>query len=192
VTTGGTAGGDGRRPLEAVRTTYANDPALANLVWALDGAKRHVRLASDPSTIRRLEESQLFAAIGDYCGLIHGAVPNGTRGLLAAHALFQGLNRPCLAPGRDAQIYVFVLNPDCSFVFHRSWKLTGTGPTKITKPDGSVFVVYADLVEGEYVTATGTKIATGGSVLFWEWVLADTAQSNLPVDHETRYVRRIW
>lgn len=114
---------------------YENDPGLANVVWALNPERKHIRLSVDVETIRRLRDSRLFAPIGEYCGLIHGAVPNGTPGLIAAHALFQGLQRPRTTIGRDDEIYVYVLNPEHSYFYGPGEVHRATGPRQYPKRD---------------------------------------------------------
>jgi hypothetical protein len=184
--------GDQRR-LRGVEQRFENDEALANVVWAVNREKCHVQLAVDHETIRRLAESKLFGPIGDYCGLIHGKVPNdGTQGLLAAHALFQGLQRPCVVKGRDDEICIYILNPDRSFIYGAGELRRGVGPRRLPKPDDSVFVVYADLKPMTYRTVSGKEIATGGQILFWEWVLAEIESPTFPAGYGRRYKTRIW
>jgi hypothetical protein len=168
-----------------------NDPGVPNLVWALDGNKTRTALVADSSTIRRLEDGGLNAKIGEYCGLIHGAVEEGFD-LMRAHALFRGLKRPCTDVGRDTEIFVYVLDPSHTFVFPRRAKYSGGGPTISRKPLDSVFVVYADLKPMEVDFKSRGPTPVGGMILFWEWVLADPSAPNLPKDYLNRYGTQVW
>jgi hypothetical protein len=138
-----------------------------------------------------MEDGGLNAKIGEYCGLVHGAIPNGTLGLLEAHALFQGLKRPCLMLGHDADICVYVLSSASTFVYRANVKNKSVGPERYPKPDASVFVVYANLSMRQNQSESG-QVALDGVILFWEWILADQDQPLLPAQHGSRYVKRIW
>lgn len=181
---------ENQRPLRLV-TSPENDPEKPNLIWAKGLEQEQIRLVADPGTIRRLEDGRLNAKIGEYCGLIHGAVPDGTNGLFSASTMFQGLRRPCIRLGRDSEICVYVLNPKDTYVYRRTAKSTGAGPERHPKPVDSVFVVYADLAKTE-TTLGGTVVAVDGTILFWEWVLADSGDPRLPADYRNRYGRQVW
>lgn len=174
------------------RSPYRNDKKLANLVWAHGPSGQFIRLIAHPETLRLMIADGLNRTVGDYCGLIHGDVLNRTRGLLAAHALFQGLNRPCLEPGRDDEILIYVIAPESGFMYPENARHEGIGPTPWARPKDSVFVVYVDLKDAMYRTASGHQIATAGSILFWEWVLWDKSDPSLPADYRERYSRWIW
>lgn len=130
--------------------------------------------------------------LGDYCGLVHGDVPNRTRGLLSAHALSRGVKRPCLDVGRDDQILIYVLSPDDSFVYPTNARTSGIGPTPWVKPKDSVFVVYVDPHNGTYKSASAQEFETAGTILFWEWVRWDETNHELPADYSRRYATWVW
>ena len=74
-----------------------------------------VRLECSGQTIRRFDDGKLNAKIGEYCGLIHGKVPDGTSGLIVAHTLFKGLLRPRIDDGLDEDVYTYVMDHDRTF-----------------------------------------------------------------------------
>lgn len=169
-----------------------NDPALASIVWAVNREREHIRLYVDPETVKRLHESRLFGALGDYCGLIHGCVPGGTDGLVAAQALFQGLQRPRQGLSRDDDTCIYVLNPDQAFWYGPGELRRDAGPRALPKPHDSVFVVYAELKPKTYVTVSGQEIAAGGEIRNWEWVLSEIEDPTLPAGFQRRYATRHW
>jgi hypothetical protein len=178
--------------LRMVGSLPENDPAQPSVIWARGVDKAPIQLVADPSTVRRFEDGRLNAKIGEYCGILHGGVPGGTAGLMAASSLFKGLERPCIKIGRADEIYAYVVNPDCTYIYPRNAKMSGAGPSRQSKPLRSVFVAYVDLSPTEVPLGSGVKISGSGSILFWEWVLADAANPNLPADFENRYAQQIW
>jgi hypothetical protein len=170
-----------------------NDPNLPNVVWALDHNRQNVQLSANPGTILRLEDDHVNAKIGEYLAIICGFGSQETVGLLSAYALFQGLKRPCIQLGRDDEICVYVMSPEFTYQYPAEVKNSESGrPVRRPKPDRSVFVAYADLKPGEYTTKSGKKFATAGSILFWEWLLADRDRPEMPADYNDRYTRKLW
>jgi len=168
-----------------------NDPEVPNLVWAKGIDQQRIALIADSSTVRRLEDGGLNAKIGEYCGLIHGAVAQGI-GLINAHALFRGLKRPCISEGRDCEIYAYVLSAPHTFIYPRNAKYSGVGPVVSQKPTASVFVAYVDIKPIEADLKSAGLVNVDGSVLYWEWVLSDPQEPSLPQNFSERYNTRIW
>jgi len=185
--------GDDTPRLHAVDATFPrNNSERPNLVWAWGLDQNPILLGADPQTIRLLEDDHLNSNIGEFLGLVHGDVPDGTRGLESAYALYQGVKRPCVMPGKDEEVCAYVLNPDRTYTYPRDAKHSGAGPTRVAKPLRSVFVTYAYLGPSQLASASGSMTETKGIISFWEWVLADTADSLLPRECATRYTRKIW
>ena len=162
-----------------VRTNNVTEP---NLIWARSrDLSEEVLLRVSPEVIRNLADGSQNSKVGEYWGLIHGAVPEGT-GLGAAHALFRGVRRPRSFESRqDEEIYAYVMEPKCSFEFPRKH---GGNPVPRPVPRHSVFVAYVEFydepVEG-----------VSGEILYWEWVFAN-GDGQLPKDHDVRYDERVW
>ena len=159
-----------------------NDPRRPNLIWARGPNYSHeVLLQVPPEVIRNLADGHQNSKVGEYWGLIHGAIPNGT-GLGNAHALFRGVRRPRSFESRQAEeIHAYVMSPKCSLEFPSPH---GGGPVPTTVPRQAVFVAYV-----EFGAAPVTDVC--GEILYWEWVFADS-DGTLPKDHQVRYDARLW
>ncbi|MDE0177894.1 MAG: hypothetical protein OXP36_04795 [Gammaproteobacteria bacterium] len=157
----------------------SNDPDKPNLVWAKGRCETEVQLEVSSEVLRNLEDGRVNSKIGEYWGLIHGATPNGT-GLIDAHALFRGVQRPRSFEDReDEEIFAYIKKPSFNFTFPHKH---GGYPIPESTPTNSVFAVYVEF----YGEAKG---CVSGNVLYWEWILAD---GDLPKDHADRYSERIW
>jgi hypothetical protein len=175
-----------KSPTPALGRINANSADSPNVVVAIGPDETTVvRLQCSAKTIRRLEDGRLNAKIGEYCGLVHGSVPGGTRGLMAAHALFRGIRRPRIDDGLDDDIYVYVMDHDRTFNYPVEDKYGGKGPTRRSSPLNSVFVAYVEYPEGWAVENPA------GRILYWEWVLSDDVE-RLPRDYQSRYSERLW
>ena len=151
-----------------------------------------------------MEDGKRNAGIGEYCGLIHGncdecreseIVPGGTKGLLAATAVFRGIRRPRIDAGRDETVYVYVTSPPRTYEYTRKFEAVSSAP----KPVNSVFVAYVELRTGltisdQQITPLNDALAAGirGTVNYWEWVLASSEEKSLPNDYQKRYSERMW
>ena len=160
---------------------------LPNLVRAPSptAKDRTVTLVVDAAMLRRLCDGHFNHAIGQYVGLIHGGglAPPGQaqpgNGLMKAVALFQGLHRPLNNHHRDSETYVYVLTSAHTYAFQDPHS---GGPTRISAPVDSVFVVYAEISDASK------------KLLHWEWVRAEQHDNGelLPQASGGRYRRRVW
>jgi len=142
-----------------------------------------------------------WAKLGEYAGLVHGAIPLGTAGLADAIALFQGVLRPLGTLESDESVLVYVTKPDCTFNYppeHR-WAVAAgasdpSGPVRLPQPAGSTFTVYVQLHADTLVEPGSAESSrTDGVVAYWEWThAAEVGGEFLPLFHEARYARRLW
>lgn len=157
-----------------------NDSSRPNLIWSKGrDPSQDVLLRVSPEVIRNLADGRQNSKIGEYWGIVHGAIPNGT-GLAKAHALFRGVRRPRSFEERDEEVYAYVVAPKFGFKFPVRH---GGNPVPVAVPAQSVFVVYVEF-------CCDPKGCICGEVLYWEWVFADGG--NLPADHNVRYAERMW
>lgn len=178
----------------------SNDPERPNVVWAPSPGDRQkwVKLFANPETLRQLLDDNINAKIGEYCGLVHGNVPNGAvRGLIDTVALFRGLMRPRIDQWGDEAIYIYVTTPPCSFTYPYETRFTADGPTRVGAPLQSIFTTYVEFGtkvlerEKEPIQAGGEDDVRG-IVHYWEWTLCSDDDSTLPRDYENRYLERLW
>jgi hypothetical protein len=179
-----------------------SDRSRPNIVLAPapNNKENIIELYCHPQTLQQVIDDNLNAKLGEYCGLIHGNVlelgdEGGTNGLLEATALFRGLKRPMELPGLDGKIYVYITNPQCSYLYPIEKKYEGIGVTPTTKPKDSVFATYVDITNDfEKYGINKEKIRGNiqGIVLFWEWVLNSKENQNFPENCDSRYVQKVW
>ena len=166
-----------------------------------------VRLYANPNTLRAFLDDRMNAKLGEYCGLVHGnvlestpdgSVEGGTNGLLDSVALFRGIQRPMVGAGLDKDVYVYVTNPLNSYIYPLSERLTDAGPTRVPRPNSSVFVTYVELGQRASGQLAGWAIDSpkcaglDGVIHGWEWVLSSPDDARLPDRYQTRYQDWIW
>lgn len=150
-----------------------------------------IELQADPGLLQAYVDRGLNYRLGEYCGLVHGNVREqlssdqwvehgGTLGLLAATALFQGVQRPLDRVANDEDVYAYVTSPGWSYAYPQRSRHGDFGPLRIPKPDNSVFVTFASIREGQ------------NRILHWEWTLASPKEPSLPDQYATRYYRKVW
>jgi hypothetical protein len=170
----------------------SNDPAAANLVWARrpDDSAQFMRLRVDPEVVRQFVDDGRNAGLGQYCGLIHGAIKDGFPSLVRANALFRGIQRPMIDFDHDGQVLVYVANPPHTFEYPAVNRFNDRDPAPGAKPKNAVFVVYVRLIkEGAGWTESDD---VSGEILNWEWVLGHAPDYRLPEDYDTRYTEKVW
>lgn len=104
---------------------------------------------------------------------------DNSRGILDAHAVFQGLNRPHIEEDGDKSVYIYIVKPKYTYEYVPD--MATTCRRKLA-PEGAVFAVYVKLNEE----------GTGGEIFNWEFVKCDPQDQSLPEDHENRYDERRW
>lgn len=184
--------------MPTIQPTTRSNAQDANIVLApsFDDEKQYIKLFVSPSTVRNILDDCFNSKLGEYCGLVHGG--NLTRGLLESHALFRGLNRPYIGPNRDDDMYVYVTNPSCSYIFPIWNEFSEEGCTPTQKPRKAVFTTIVTFSLQE-IEETRRKEGSGliipsdisGVVKYWEWVVAGN-NDNLPENFQNRYTRRVW
>lgn len=186
-----------------------NDPKVPNIVWAPSPSDRDqlLRLFVNPETIRIMTDDRRNAGVGQYAGLVHGNiqcvgvdnVPRwvNTGGLRAANACFRGIKRKMIAPFRDKQVFVYVINPEYDYVF--PGRFSDLGPNQVQRPLNSVFTVFVSLHPDDIAAAEGAmgKFLLGGEridglVQNWNWTFCDKDDADLPDDWRNRYDERMW
>jgi hypothetical protein len=135
-----------------------------------------VEIVAHPETLRQLEGDHLNAKIGEYLGILYG---DQGKGLTLANHLFQGLERPFNHSVKDEGTYVYVLTPGSTYTYKD--KSIGN-VTALPAPKDSIFLAYV-AIQGP---------GEDGSLLFWEWVIADADDPRLPRDSARRYRRKVW
>ncbi|RUU02699.1 hypothetical protein EOD10_35875 [Mesorhizobium sp. M7A.T.Ca.TU.009.01.3.2] len=136
---------------------------------------------------------------------VHGLVPpisgaakfdtadsRGTRGLGGAHACFRGLMRPAGEDDRGFDYVAFVTKPAIGLKYEPSM---GCLIKKFDMPADLVFVIYArlDFPEGRrHNQMDGKPPVTEGVIVLWQLVECDPENPMLPIDHKSRFRRRLW
>lgn len=198
-------GTTGRVPVEGLANSFGE----ARLVWAPSPQNRTlaVRLFTSPDTADQMGADQRDGGLAMYAGHIHGAVaytdlrgnPQAKvgRGLLEARALFRGIHRPMIDKELDNFVYVYILNPDHTYVYPPARRRLRLGPLQAEKPLYSVFTIFV-LFHDESIRRWRAQInriggeEIDGLILDWEWAFASSPDGFLPDDHENRYDERIW
>jgi hypothetical protein len=111
-------------------------------------------------------------------------------GLLTAHTLWRGLKRGINDAARGEFHYAYVLSP------HRDWIFEPTeGPVEEDPPEQCVFMVIVEfpptedprLAEWQAICPNAL-----GMIHDWDWCLADTKQTDQPMNPELRFEDRVW
>ena len=177
-----------REWLEFPRTLLAKSPH--------DPAKRaHFRVSKE--AVAKGAKVGLRQPIFDFWSGLRGVpppVPNvaslgvtseGLSKLVDAHACFCGIRRPLAEDDAGDHVLAYVLRPKYLFQYE-------PGMVCVVKrreiPAGLVLVAYVRLDEPCAVGPPDIK----GVLTHWQFVQADARDPSLPVDHENRYIRRLW
>lgn len=100
-----------------------------------------------------------------------------SKGILDAHAVFQGLKRPHIDEDGDKQVYIYICKP--AFCYKRIVNMTCT-IKRAPFPDGAVFAIYLNLDDD----------GSTGEVFNWEFVKCDADDPTMPEDFKNRYDQR--
>ena len=174
-------------------SSRVNERDKPNIVFAPhpDDKTILIKLHVDPSVLLQFEDDNRNAKIGEYCGLVHGNVEEanstsqgvtGTLGLLDSIALFKGVKRYFINEGEDDEIYIYVTNPQWTYIYPSRNRNAVIGPTRVSKPIDAVFVTYVKIHEDKQ----------SGVILDWEWVKKDLGNPTLPAFYKVRYNDQLW
>jgi hypothetical protein len=101
-----------------------------------------------------------------------------------AHALFFGIQRPFAEDDEGANVLAYILKPRNVYEYDPNMVSVAS---KVRVPDDAVFVTYARLECPDDGPA-----AIRGTITHWGFVEADGADPWLPVNHSSRYRKRLW
>ena len=104
-------------------------------------------------------------------------------GLMAAHAIFAGLERPLKSDDNGEEIYIYLTKPE---YFYRLIPSMTCIAKLENSPDNTVFACYVRRKSPE----TGSNFS--GMILSWEWVKASADDPKMPERHEERYGKLLW
>lgn len=113
-------------------------------------------------------------------------------GISRAHACFRGIMRPAGADARGFDFVAFVTKPTVGFQYEPSMSCV-IRPFEIATD--LVFVTYArlDFPQGRGYGSDIEKMPkTDGVITHWHLVEADPNDPTMPIDHATRFRRRMW
>lgn len=178
----------------------------ANEVSALSPlTKQLVTLVAAPTTVRAMLDGRLNAKLGEYCGLVHGALrepidndikyPVG-HGLDNPTAVFRGLKRPFLDHNLDKGVHIYITNPGVAFDYPADRQFSGAGPRQQPVPHNAVFATYVDFslraIDELKASADYRGPANAaGVVLYWAWTRASVLDPHLPHEYRTRYEQQV-
>ncbi len=108
----------------------------------------------------------------------------GLIALVEAHACFRGICRALAEDDNGEDVVAYILKP--LFFYKRVVNLVCLAEKEVT-PEGLLFAVYVRLD-----MPWNGENSTVGVVTHGGFVEADTADPLLPVDHESRFVERLW
>jgi hypothetical protein len=163
--------------------------------WAPSDRETRISLYAPKGLLRGMLDDGWNAKFGQYAGLIHGY--GQSEGLLGAHHLYRGLNRPHSGWLRDGMIYAYVISPSITYTYPEDRRYTGEGPLADEPPPDSVFVVYADIPDdpgliSKHLPDVLQEAGVRGILCDWEWIKADPTNPSLPEDHAARYGGPVW
>ena len=101
-----------------------------------------------------------------------------------AHALFQGIERPLAEDNNGEEVLAYVQKPH--FLYEYAPNMVSVA-SKVPVPGDLVFVTYARLDN-----AVGGPRGARGTITHWGFVEADSSDPELPVNHSSRYRKRLW
>jgi hypothetical protein len=105
-------------------------------------------------------------------------------GLSAAHALFQGIERPLAEDDDGENVLAYVTKPQFMYKYDPDMVSVAL---KVPVPQDVVFVVYVRLN-----SPNGDPKAMIGTITHWGFVEADENDPTLPTDYASRYRSRLW
>jgi hypothetical protein len=102
-----------------------------------------------------------------------------------AHACFRGLHRPCDKEddGEDTLVYVLETPQTVRWTADMACVVE-----LVDVPDKTVLTIHVREAARLQIPVEGVW----GAITKWEFVNADAEQPSLPIDHNTRYGRRLW
>lgn len=110
---------------------------------------------------------------------------SGLTSLLEAHACFQGLERPCAEDDDGEGFLAYILRPQFFYRYTPSMKCVAE---RKRVADDLLYVAHIRLDQPEEFGMGPTRgVFTQGG-----FVEADSVDKLLPVDHQSRYLRRLW
>jgi len=113
----------------------------------------------------------------------------GLTKLSEAHACFKGLNRPLAEDDDGSSVLAYVLKPRFFYVFDSDYEgAMVCVARKEAVSDDLVFAAYVRLDEPCRNAGASPK----GVLTHWGFVEADTSHPELPVNHGSRYEKRLW
>ncbi len=159
-----------------------------NIVLApsFEDKNKRISLRIMPGLIAQYDKDNFRAKLGEFAGLVHGNIENGTFGLLGATALFKGIKRPCINKNHDADVYAYVTNPDFTYTYVGIPRYSKKPPEKIQAPNDCVFVTYVTF------NKKTDEFGAVGRILDWEWVFRDKEIPEYPYNHKVRYDKKVW
>ena len=159
-----------------------------NIVLApsFEDKNKRISLRVLPDLIAQYDKDNFRAKLGEFAGLVHGNIEDGTFGLLEAKALFKGIKRPCIHTNHDADVYVYVTNPSFTYTYLGIPRYGKKPPKKIQAPNDSVFVTYVTL------NKETDEFGAIGRILDWEWVFRDKDDLEYPFEYRVRYDKQVW
>lgn len=109
-----------------------------------------------------------------------------------AHACFRGLKRPFGDDAHGWDRIVYISRPKWFYVYEPSLACV---LKLLPVPNDLLFAIYARLdhpASGRMGSRAVTGAAAKGIITHWEFVECDPHSEILPVDHSSRYRRRLW
>lgn len=167
---------------------YAPSPAgSGQLIGMSIASSRVIELAS----VGRV--SDLYGLIYNLCGTLpqvnnlgyherHENIPfaDNWGGLKHAHTIFKGLKRPFHEANHDSVVYIYVVSPRYTYKYIADMVCCAR---RLPPPNNSVFVAYVIFEDESF---------KNGSIINWEWVKSDPANSKMPKDFSNRYDTMVW
>jgi hypothetical protein len=108
----------------------------------------------------------------------------GLTELVEAHACFRGIRRAIAEDDNGDHMVAYILKP--RFFYEHATNMVCAAAKRAT-PAGLVYVAYARLDEPHDPNSTTVGVVTHGG-----FVEVDSNDPLLPVDHDSRYVQRLW
>jgi hypothetical protein len=139
-----------------------------------------------PATLNDLLDEKKYSILGDYAGILVE-----DRVLESPTAIFQGLNRPLHSDGIDRFVFIYCSKPKRGYCF------TGMNrpADQLVPPSNSMFATYLTLNRPMVDEVRSSLLSSPGEfrgiILGWEWIPESPIHSGLPVDYDTRYIRRM-
>ena len=158
-------------------------------------------------TIMRCRDMGLNSKLGEYCGLIHGAMSAALADAVERLDLDDWTSatgsyipwRPEAderAKARQIGVCVRDKSP-ANYVFPEGRSETGHVLKRAPRPADSVFITFVsfartDVDEVCRLLPNDGQRKPDGAILHWEWTKWSPATPSLPADYRNRYRERIW